>query len=147
MSGTAEMVADEIHEVLQADSVTAKIVRMEKAALPMFAVRDRFLICTSTYGKGDVPDNAKTFYAALQEHRPNLGHVKYGLIGLGDMTYSQTFAGGGRRLDAIFTELGAQRIGECLFHDRSSGVLPESAALDWLSGWVTRFKPFLTKSS
>jgi MioC protein len=31
-----------------------------------------FLICTSTYGQGDVPDNARQPYQSLQDARPDL---------------------------------------------------------------------------
>ncbi len=106
----------------------------------MFAQRKLFLIVSSTYGTGDVPDNGQVFYRALVEARPDLSDVKYGIIGLGDMTYSETFCGGSARLDAIFSELGAKRIGERLRHDRRSGVFPEKLALEWLAEWIPLFK-------
>jgi MioC protein len=96
-----------------------------------------FLVCTSTYGQGDVPDNAKALYADLQAKRPNLSHVRYGVFGLGDRTYAETFNFGGKRFDEILAELGAQRIGERVQHDASSGVLPEETAQEWGVEWLT----------
>jgi MioC protein len=96
-----------------------------------------FLVCTSTYGQGDVPDNAKALYADLQDKRPNLAHVRYGVFGLGDRTYAETFNFGGKRFDDLLTELGAQRIGERVQHDASSGVLPEETAQEWGAEWLT----------
>src|SRR5260221_6102510 len=74
-----------------------------------------FLICSSTYGQGDVPDNAKNLYESLKSARPDLSDVRYGVIALGDRTYAETFCNGGKRFDAILSELGARRIGEILF--------------------------------
>jgi MioC protein len=48
-----------------------------------------FLIVTSTYGQGDVPDNAKSFYEDLKAKRPDLSRVRYGVFGLGDRTYAR----------------------------------------------------------
>jgi MioC protein len=140
VSGTAEFVAEEAAELLTQQGIVSRIVPMQKAALAMFAQRKLFLIVSSTYGTGDVPDNGQAFYRALVEARPDLSDVKYGIIGLGDTTYSETFCGGSARLDAIFSELGAKRIGERLRHDRRSGVFPEKLALEWLAEWIPMFK-------
>ena len=59
---------------------------------------------------------------------------------LGDRTYAETFCNGGRRFDAILTELGAKRLGEILFHDASSGVLAEEAASAWIGPWMERVR-------
>ncbi len=67
-----------------------------------------FLICTSTYGNGDVPDNAQALFNSLETEKPNLGNVTYGVIALGDTTYKDTYCQGGIRFDKLLTELGAQ---------------------------------------
>jgi len=95
-----------------------------------------YLICSSTYGQGDVPDNATQLYESLTSARPDLSTVSYGVIALGDRTYNETFCNGGRRFDAILCELGARRIGEILLHDASAGTMPEEVAADWIDGWV-----------
>ena len=102
----------------------------------VFAGGGLFLVCTSTYGQGDVPDNAKQLYDSLQAARPDLSHVRYGVIALGDRTYAETFCNGGKRFDTILGELGAKRIGEVLLHDASAGTMPEEVAAEWIEGWV-----------
>ncbi|MBD5605780.1 MAG: flavodoxin domain-containing protein, partial [Candidatus Eremiobacteraeota bacterium] len=94
------------------------------------------LICTSTYGSGDVPDNAQALFAALEIERPDLSMVRYGLISLGDRTYKATFCQGGLRFDALLAELGAKRIGDALLHDAGSGTLPEDVAAEWSVAWA-----------
>jgi len=37
--------------------------------------------------------------------------VRYGVFGLGDRTYAETFNFGGKRFDELLAELGARRIG------------------------------------
>jgi MioC protein len=106
----------------------------------VFSRTSVFLICTSTYGQGDVPDNARALYENLKQARPDLSQVRYGVFGLGDRTYAETFNFGGKRFDEILTELGAKRIGERHMHDASSGVLPEETALEWCQAWLAKVK-------
>ena len=58
-------------------------------------------------------------------------HIKYAVFGLGDMTYKDTFAYGGKKFDHLFLELKANRIGEPFYHDASDGSLPEEEAVNW----------------
>ena len=93
-----------------------------------------FLICTSTTGSGDVPNNAQAFYQALDAHY--LGHVRYGIIALGDSSYGETFCGGGKLFDARLQDLGAKRIGDMLCIDAIDTTEPESVAIEWLELWL-----------
>jgi len=139
MTGTAELVADEVKDTLAAEGVAVEVLPMDRLTPAAFARPGRFLICTSTYGQGDVPDNARDFFAALETARPNLAHVEYGVIALGDHTYAQTFCFGGKRFDQLLTSLGAKRLGEILLHDASAGTIPEEVAVDWARRWVGEY--------
>ena len=136
MTGTAQSVAQELELRLDDGDTHAQAVLMDGKDASVFAGGGLFLICTSTYGQGDVPDNAKQLYESLQGQRPDLSNVRYGVIALGDRTYADTFCNGGRRFDAILTELGAQRVGEILLHDASAGTMPEEVASEWVEGWI-----------
>ena len=138
MTGTAEMVAQEVQTVLEAAGHSVRIRLMDDLDARVFQSGGTFLICTSTYGQGDVPDNAQEFFASLERERPNLSGVAYGLIALGDLTYKDTFCEGGMRFDTLLTELGARRIGEMLKHDASSGTLPEEVAAQWIVAWAEK---------
>ena len=96
-----------------------------------------YLICSSTYGTGDVPDNANAFYDSLSAQPRFLGHVRYGVIALGDSSYPQTFCFGGKRFDERLQDLGAQRIGELWCHDASTGTQPEADAVAWCRQWLS----------
>jgi sulfite reductase alpha subunit-like flavoprotein len=136
MTGTAEMVAQEVQTALEATGHAATICVMDDLDAGVFADGGTFLICTSTYGQGDVPDNAQEFFASLERERPDLSAVTYGVIALGDLTYRDTFCEGGIRFDRLLRGLGARRVGEILKHDASSGTLPEEIAAQWIVPWA-----------
>jgi MioC protein len=136
MSGTAEMVGDEVAAHLKQRGRDTHVVRMEKASRAMLELGGAFLICSSTYGTGDVPDNGRGLYESLRAESANLARVRYGVIALGDTTYSATFCFGGRQFDELFASLGAKRVGERLQHDSKSSTYPEDAALAWLAEWL-----------
>lgn len=136
MTGTAQLVAQAVELTLDDGEASVEIKLMDGLDASVLDGRGLVLICTSTYGQGDVPDNAKQLYESLQRDRPDLSSLRYGVIALGDRTYAETFCNGGRRFDRILTELGAKRIGEILLHDASAGTMPEEVAVEWIPGWI-----------
>ena len=138
MTGTAEMVAQEVQTALETAGHQATIKVMDGLDASVFNGGGTFLICTSTYGQGDVPDNAQALFNSLEAEKPNLANVTYGVIALGDGTYKDTYCQGGIRFDKLLTELGARRAGDILTHDASSGTLPEEVAAQWIVPWIER---------
>jgi MioC protein len=144
MTGTAQLVAQELELTFDDENTRVQTRLMDGLDTDVFDRGGLFLVCTSTYGQGDVPDNAKALYASLQAVRPDLSRVRYGVIALGDRTYAETFCNGGKRFDAILAELGGIRIGDPLLHDASAGTLPEEVAVDWAGTWIERCRETLT---
>ncbi len=136
--GTAQRVAQAL--LLCADDVSADvhIHPMDGIGMDIFQQAGFFIICTSTTGSGDVPDNAQNFYHTLDAEAQYLGHVKYGIIALGDSSYGDTFCGGGKRFDTRLQDLGAQRIGSMLFIDACDSTDPETSATLWFQDWVNK---------
>ncbi|MDB5846005.1 MAG: flavodoxin/nitric oxide synthase [Polaromonas sp.] len=96
-----------------------------------------FLVCISTYGAGDVPDNAQMLFQSLETQARFLGHVRYGVLALGDsMAHAQTYGFGGKRFDERLQDLGAQRIGDICFLDSSDGTHPETSGAQWCRAWL-----------
>jgi MioC protein len=148
MTGTAQLCAQEMELALDGDDVQVKTLLMDKLDPSVFAEREAaYLVCTSTYGQGDVPDNAKALYEALCTQKPDLKGVHYGVFGLGDRTYAETYNFGGKRFDEILQALGAERIGERYQHDASSGTLPEEIALEWAQGWLDKVRERLAQAA
>jgi len=148
MTGTAQMCAQEMELALDGDEVQVVTLLMDKLDAGVFADREAtYLICTSTYGQGDVPDNAKALYEALCSGKPDLAGVRYGIFGLGDRTYAETYNFGGKRFDEILASLGAERIGERYTNDASSGTLPEEIAVEWARAWVDKVRERLAQTA
>jgi len=135
-TGIAQLVAQEIELRLDGEGMRIKTLLMDELDPGVFDGGGLFLICTSTYGQGDVPDNARQLYEGLQALRPDLSNVRYGVIGLGDKgTHGNTFCFAAKKFDRVLGELGARRIGEPLFNDSCTG-LPEDEAVEWIEGWI-----------
>lgn len=136
MTNTAQLVAQEIELLVDDEDTRVLVQYMDGLDAAAIKPGSLYLICSSTYGQGDVPDNARDFYESLGAARPDLTAVRYGVIALGDRTYLQTFCHGGKKFDALFAELGAQRIGETCLHDASAGTLPEEVCVEWAQQWI-----------
>ena len=136
MTGTAEMVAEEMSDALGEAGFETDVKAMDGLESGVFAGGGLFLIVTSTYGQGDVPDNAMTLYNDLCARKPDLGAVRYGLFSLGDRTYAETFNHGGKRFDEILSGCGARRVGDWYQHDASAGTVPEDEGVNWVRAWA-----------
>lgn len=142
--GTMTSTADYVAQAIQMDCADLvgeiEVTLMDDLTASVFdatAAEDAlYLICSATYGSGDVPDNARRLYESLDAQAANLGHVRYGVIALGDRTYAPTFCFGGKKFDERLQGLGAQRIGEVWCHDASSGTLPETESAAWCRDWL-----------
>ncbi|MCY4311077.1 MAG: flavodoxin domain-containing protein [Rhodospirillaceae bacterium] len=140
MTGTAEMVAEEMSDTLAELGHSVDVEAMDDLDISIFDGGGDFLIVTSTYGQGDVPDNAMTLYNGLTERKPDLNDIRYGVFSMGDMTYSDTFNYGGKKFDTALQDCGARRVGEIFCHDASSGSIPEDDGVDWVKDWIRNHK-------
>lgn len=100
----------------------------------VFNSADTLLVCTSTTGMGDLPENIMPFVRFLLESEPNIDDMHYGVIGLGDSSYLN-FAEGGNTIDALLADRGAKRLGEPLILDAILVDDHEEEASQWLTNW------------
>lgn len=141
MTGTAELVAGDIKKALEPAGHMVEILLMDNLKASVFDRPGAFLICTSTYGQGDVPDNARDFFADLQAKQPKLSGKLLGIIGLGDSTYADTYNFGGKQFEELLRGLGATLVGERLAHNASGGTLPEEDGVAWALAWAEQLAP------
>ncbi len=144
--GTMTSTADYVAQAIQMDCTDLvsdiEVTLMDGLDMSVFSADQAkdaiYLICTSTYGSGDVPDNARALYESMSAQPQFLGHVRYGVLALGDRTYMQTFCFGGQKFDERLQDLGAQRLGDVWCHDASSGTMPETEGTEWCRQWLTQ---------
>ena len=68
------------------------------------------VIIASTYGEGDPPQSAASFFEFIEGHKaPKLPDLRFAVLGLGDSTY-EFYCEAGKCLDRRLEELGAQRL-------------------------------------
>ena len=94
-----------------------------------------WLICISTHGAGDYPDNFKPFVEQLQSVNAPLNDVRYGVIGIGDSNYD-TFCEAAKNIDYILEEMGAVRIGDRFEIDIAEHPVPEDRIAQWIPVWI-----------
>ena len=111
MTGRAQFLALQLADELDARGIDCTVLDMNDADVKTLSAGGLFLICTSTFGQGEVPDNAQFLFQELEAARPDLAAVDYGVLALGDRSYLTTFCYGGKRFDALLRGLGARRIG------------------------------------
>ena len=137
-SGNAEMVGDVVKDALELQGHRVETFRGGSLSDARLHERGVVLIVCSSTGIGDLPQNIEPFFHQIEGERPSLGHLRYGLVGLGDRNYKESFLGGPRKWDALLTELGARRIGERLELDATDNPAPDEDAVAWVMPWLER---------
>ncbi|HEY2451328.1 MAG TPA: flavodoxin [Scandinavium sp.] len=134
MYGNALLVAEEAQTILASHGHKAQVFEDPEVGDWESYQGKYALVVTSTTGQGDLPDSIVPLYQGIQDmYQP---HLRYGIIALGDSTYSH-FCGGGKKFDALLQEQGAQRIGEMLMIDASEDPEPETISNPWVEHWAT----------
>lgn len=134
--GNAEMVAECVQDVLTGDGYEVHLFVDGAPEEARVAEHGLILVCTSTTGVGDIPQNIEPLYQSLSETRPDLSKARYGMIGLGDRNYAESFCGGPKKWDALLSELGATKVGDSLLMDANENLTPDEDAVAWLPSWL-----------
>lgn len=143
--GTVTSTAEQVAQIIQMDCADladdVEILPMDGLDIGIFEQADSkdalYIICTSTYGMGDVPDNAQALHDSLAAEPRFLGHIRYGVIALGDSaSHAQTFCFGGKKFDERLQDLGARRRGEICCLDSGVEAQPEMQAVAWCRNWL-----------
>ena len=109
---------------------------MQGLSIGIFDSPGLFVLCCSTTGSGDVPDNAQALYSSLDAQARYLGHVRYGLVALGDSSYGDTFYGGAKAFQSRLQDLGAHLVGDVCVLDALAAAEPDAVALAWFAAWA-----------
>jgi len=135
-SGNAMLVAEVVSEGLRAAGAReVQLLPEGESPDPALLHIDLLVACIASHGEGELPDSFEPVFETLSGAAPDLAHVRYGVVALGDRTYKH-FCGGGHRFAALLDKLGARRVGEICEIDASSQPFPDDAASQWLEHWI-----------
>jgi sulfite reductase (NADPH) flavoprotein alpha-component len=131
-SGNAENLAHDLAAIARmrvgGSPVNPQVIGMDHYTEVDFASAKHILVISSTWGEGDMPDNAAAFWDWLQsDQAPGLGHAAFAVLGLGDRNYRR-FCQAGKHFDERLATLGARRLRPLCECDTDY----ESAAHAWL---------------
>ena len=94
-------------------------------------IKPVWLICTSTHGAGDYPDNIQAFVSDLTNCEQDLSSINFMIIAIGDSSYD-TFCKAGYKLDKLLKTKGCIELIEINMLDMSEDIDPEAIAQKWL---------------
>lgn len=123
-SGQAAQLALQCQLHLQQAGCTAALLPLNRIDSAALAGCRRLLLLASTYGEGEAPDNGSHFLSMIKGK--SLGHVDYGMLALGDRSYSQ-FCAFAARLDKALQQAGARPLFDRIEVDR----LDQQALAGW----------------
>ncbi|MCH2041826.1 MAG: sulfite reductase flavoprotein subunit alpha [Saccharospirillaceae bacterium] len=111
-TGNSEAVAEEAADAARAQGLAPVVLDMEDVDVAQLPAMERLLIVTSTYGEGEMPDNAQALWDAVSaDDAPKLDNTFFSVLALGDNNYDG-FCVAGQMWDERLEQLGAQRIGD-----------------------------------
>lgn len=130
MTGNADRIATQAAELLSAQGHQ---VRINNRFSPQDLDNDDLLLlCHSNTGAGDLPDNILPLYLHLARDFPRIAGRRYGVINLGDSSYT-SFNEAGVLLDAAMQDLGAVKLSESLIFDTSEDEDTDAQLRDWIA--------------
>lgn len=109
-TGTCEFLAEDLAAAARARGMAVTARALDDVTPDELAPMGRVLVVTSTYGEGEMPDNAELFWEAFAaETAPRLEGVSFAVLALGDSGYDD-FCQAGKLIDLRFEQLGAMRM-------------------------------------
>lgn len=134
-TGNTERLAESVAEYLAQSRHRIHFVDLADAYPEMLADYAHLILATSTWGDGELPDNAIDFYETLDSLAPDLSHLSFGIIALGDHVYDPHFCKSAGIMDEILCRFQAKSLIEPYEIDAG----PNQDDVDGACQWAMQF--------
>ena len=132
-SGNSEELAAKFAKRAADYGMEATVHDMDGFDLSSMSSMKRVLIICSTWGEGDMPDNAEELWQeAISDSAPKLDGTFFSVLALGDTSY-EFFCESGKDWDQRLEQLGATRLVDRVDCDVDYDAMAEAWALDALA--------------
>ncbi|MCD4658561.1 sulfite reductase flavoprotein subunit alpha [Agrobacterium sp.] len=109
-TGNAEALAMDIAAAARTQGMQPVVTALDDVSMDSLGSMKRVIVVTSTYGEGEMPDNAQLFWEALAaDGAPRLDEMNFAVLALGDTGYDG-FCQAGKLIDTRFEQLGGKRM-------------------------------------
>ncbi len=138
-TGNAESVATDVANAAKTHGLLPLVKSMDEIEIDALAKMEYLLIITSTYGEGEMPDNAQLLWEAINaDTAPKMENTQFSILALGDTSYD-LFCQAGIDWDNRLEQLGAQRL-----YDRADCdvVFDETSA-----SWISQVMPMMAEGA
>ena len=131
MLGGTEYVAEACEETLQSLGHETQL-HLQPKFDEITSINQTWLVCTSTHGAGDYPDNIQSFVKDLTNNDQNLSSVKLIVLGIGDSNYD-TYCNAAKNLFNLLKSKGCKQLTQLKTLDMSQDIDPEMLAQQWIT--------------
>ena len=133
-TGNAEDLASDAAVLAKKSGYSVTVEELDSIEMETLADLQNAIVVVSTYGEGEMPDNAQIFWDKLSaDTAPRLDNLSFAVLALGDTSYDE-FCQAGKLIDTRFEQLGASRLIQRIDCD----VDYEDFASDWLDRTMQR---------
>ncbi|MEL7696829.1 MULTISPECIES: sulfite reductase subunit alpha [Pantoea] len=134
-TGNAEALAQTAAKSARAKGLVPVVQALGDVDLDVFATMRHVLIVTSTYGEGEMPDNAQLFWDAISASTaPRLEQMHFAVLAIGDTGYDG-FCQAGKFIDMRLEQLGAKRV----VYRIDCDIDYEEPSSEWLNSSMPQF--------
>jgi|TARA_B110000967_G_scaffold157014_1_gene162086 MioC protein len=130
MLGGTEYVAEACEETLQ-ELGHQTTIHLQPQLTKILTDNQTWLICTSTHGAGDYPDNIQKFVTDLRSYKQDLSSVKIIILGIGDKNYD-TYCSAAKNIENILNSFACVSISPIKLLDMNEDIDPEELAQQWI---------------
>ncbi len=128
-TGNAEDLANQASSIASERGLSSEVSELDSIDMKKLSQMKNAIVVVSTYGEGEMPDNANIFWENLSaETAPRLEGLSFSVLALGDTGYDD-FCQAGKLIDTRLEQLGAKRVKERIDCD----VDYEEIATTWLN--------------